>query len=196
MVENHYDFVNTHDYQSSKELEVVFKELGREDSYTAEVYDETVFLPSPNLHALFLIRHLVAHFASTSVTLRQVLDWAFFVEKHTNEIDWKWLNGMIEMYQMKDFINCINAICVEDFGFDPFVFYNVQYGPRLKDRILRDILEPEFENEEPKHLIPRLLYKFKRWKGNSWKRKLCYSENDRFSFWKGLWAHLLKPKSI
>ena len=28
MVENHYDFVNIYDYKSSKELELVLKELG------------------------------------------------------------------------------------------------------------------------------------------------------------------------
>ena len=196
MVENHYDFVNTHDYQSSKELEVVFKELGTDDTHFIEVYGEKIYLPSPNLHALFLIRHLVAHFASTSITLRQVLDWAFFVEKHTNEIDWIWLNGMIEKFQMKDFINCINAICIDDLSFETGIFHQVQFNPIIKDRILSDTLNPESGTEEPKYLIPRLLFKYKRWKANSWKRKLCYSESDWFAFWKGLGAHLLKPKSI
>ena len=196
MVENHYDFVNTHDYQSSKELEVVFKELGRKDSFTAEVYGETVFLPSPNLHALFLIRHLVAHFTSTSVTLRQVLDWAFYVEKHTTEIDWKWLNVMIEMYQMKDFINCINAICVEDLGFDASIFPNVQFLPDLKEKVLNDILFPKYTANEPSRMIPRLVYKYRRWQGNAWKQELCYSESRWSAFWSGIYGHLLKPKSI
>lgn len=196
MVENHYDFVNTHDYKSSKDLEVVFKELGKDDSFTTEVYGEKIYLPSPNLHALFLIRHLTAHFASTSVTLRQVLDWAFFVEKHTKEIDWKWLNGTIEKFRMKDFINCINAICVEDLGFDSYIFYNIQFSPSLKDRILRDIIEPEFGIEEPRHLIPRLSFKYKRWRSNAWKRALCYEESGMEAFWSNFKAHILKPLSI
>lgn len=196
MVENHYDFVNTHDYRSSKDLEVIFKKLGTDDKFTTDVYGEKIYIPSPNLHALFLIRHLIAHFASTSITLRQVLDWALFIEKHTKEIDWKWLGEMIEKYNMKDFFNCLNAICVEDLGFDPAIFHGVQFSPQLKDRILKDILNPKFEVEEPQNLIHRMFYKYKRWKGNAWKRELCYNESDLSAFWKGLWSHLMKPSSL
>lgn len=196
MVENHYDFINVHARASNKELEKVFKSLGEDDTHYVDVYGEKVYLPSPNLHALFLVRHNVAHFASTSVSLRQVLDWAFFVEKHTKEIDWKWLVGVLEEYHMLDFFNIINAICVEDLGFNASIFHNVQFKPGLKDRVLKDILEPKFTAEEPTSLIPRLVYKYKRWQGNSWKHELCYNESMWSTFWYGVWGHLLKPKSI
>ena len=88
MVENHYDFFNVYAHKSSREMEKIFKQLGHDDSYSVKIsegpneLETNVYLPSPNLHALFLIRHLVAHFTYTCITLRQVLDWAFFVEKH------------------------------------------------------------------------------------------------------------------
>lgn len=88
MVENHYDFVNVHGLKSSAQLEKIFKALGEDNSHFVDVYGEKVYLPSPNLHAIFLIRHMVSHFAAAEITLRQVLDWGFFVEKHTKEIDW------------------------------------------------------------------------------------------------------------
>lgn len=212
-VENHYDFVNVHARRSSAEMEKVFKELGGEANlnfdhndnlgtkkgckiFCVEVNGEKVYLPSPNLHALFLIKHNASHFVGSNITLRQVLDWAFFVEKHTDEIDWAWLNGMIEKYHMSDFVNCLNAICVEDLGFDAGIFHRVLSNPRLKDRILADILFPKYATEEPKHLIPRLVYKYKRWQGNGWKHKLCYNESRWSSFWTGIWAKILKPASI
>ena len=83
-----------------------------------EVYGERVYLPSADLHALFLMKHMVSHFAAAEISLRQVLDWVFFVEKHGKEIDWEWLEGLLEKYHIKDFYNCINAICVEALGFD------------------------------------------------------------------------------
>jgi hypothetical protein len=196
MVENHYDFVNVHARRSSRELEKVFKELGQDDSHFVELGGEKVYLPSPDLHALFLMRHLVAHFTGASISLRQVLDWAFFVKAHTKEIDWEWLVDLLEKYHMKDFYNCLNAICVENLGFDAAIFHGVQFNPMTKDRILRDIVKPQLETEEPEHFIPRLLFKYKRWKGNAWKRKLCYMESDWSAFLKGIWAHLLKPASI
>ena len=195
-VENHYDFVNVHAHRSSAELEKVFKELGKDDSHSVEVNGVKVYLPSPNLHALFLIKHMVSHFAAAEISLRQVLDWAFFVEKHTKEIDWKWLNGMLDKYNMKNFVNCINGICVEDLGFDVGIFQEVQFLPALKDRILDDILNPEYTSAEPKGFVRRYIYKYKRWQGNAWKQRLCYKESRWEYFWTGIWAKILKPTSF
>ena len=195
-VENHYDFVNVHDYQSSKEIEIILKDLGQDDSYPVAVNGEKVYLPSPNLHALFLLRHMVSHFSSTSITYRQLLDWAFFVEKHTEEIDWEWLCKTLKHYNMMEFTNCINAICVEELGFSPTIFSNVQFNPSLKEKIAEDILSPAYEASSPHLFIPRIVYKCRRWKSNAWKRKLCYKEGKTVSFWKGVWLHLTKPASI
>lgn len=192
-VENHYDFVNVHAHRSSAELEKIFKKLGKDETHYVEIHGEKVYLPSPNLHALFLIKHMVSHFAAAEINLRQVLDWAFFVEKHHNEVDWKWLNGMLEKYSMKDFVNCINGICVEDLGFDASIFREVQFLPALKDRILNDILDPEYTSAEPKGIVSRFVYKYKRWQGNAWKQRLCYKESRWEYFWSGLWAKMLKP---
>lgn len=195
-VENHYDFVNVYAHKSSAELEKIFKELGQDDSHYVEVNGERVYLPSPNLHALFLLRHMVSHFAAAEITLRQVLDWAFFVEKHNKEVDLDWLTELLEKYHMKDFFNCINAICVEDLGFSPTLFPSVQFLPSMKDRVLNDILEPEYTAAEPKGLFKRLVFKYRRWHGNAWKHALCYKESRLDSFLTGIWAKILKPSSI
>lgn len=195
-VENHYDFVNVYAHKSSCELEKIFKELGRDDSYCVDVMGEKVYLPSPNLHALFLIRHMVSHFASAEITLRQVLDWAFFVEKHTKEVDWDWLLGVLKEYHMKEFFNLINAICVEDLGFGADIFPTVQFLPSLKDRVLNDILDPAYGTAEPKGLLSRVVYKYRRWQGNAWKQEMCYGESRWSTFWSGIWAKILKPASI
>lgn len=193
-VENHYDFVNVHAHRSSKELEVIFKELGQDDSHRIEVNGEKVYLPSANLHALFLIKHMVSHFAAAEIMLRQVLDWAFFVEKHTKEIDWEWLNGPLEKYHMKDFYNCINAICVDDLGFDLMIFPAIRFDPALKDRVLADILEPEYGSADSYGFVKRMAYKYRRWQGNAWKQKLCYPESRLEMFFTGLWSHIISPK--
>ena len=195
-VENHYDFVNVHAHRSSAELEKVFKELGKDDRHSVDVLGETVYLPSPNLHALFLIKHMVSHFAAAEISLRQVLDWAFFFGNHGKEVDWEWLQNMLEKYHMKDFFNLVNAICIEDLGFAADLFPSVQFLPSLKERVLQDILEPEFVTEEPKGFISRMIYKYKRWQGNAWKQKLCYEESRWEMFWTGIWAKILKPASI
>lgn len=194
MVENHYDFDNIYARKSNREIEPLFKSLGQDASYLIEIYGERVYLPSSNLHALFIIRHLAAHFVGLEINMRQVLDWAFFVKKHTEKIDWGWLDEMLVKYHMKEFVSCINAICVEDLGFDTSIFQGVQFRPDLKDKILDDIIEPEYGTAGPRGLIARWAYKYKRWQGNAWKQRMCYPESRWESFWTLLRSHIIKPE--
>lgn len=195
-VENHYDFDNVHAHKSNKVIEVEFKKLGADDSNFVELNGEKIYLPSPRLNSLFLLRHMLGHFAAAEINLRQVLDWAFFVEKHTKEVDWKWLLSELERYHMKEFFNLINAICVEDLGFSVDIFPSVRFVPELKERVLEDILDPEYTAAEPCGFLPRVIYKYKRWQGNAWKQEMCYGESRWSAFWSGIWAKILKPSSI
>lgn len=195
-VENHYDFNNVNHHRSSVELEKIFKELGKDDTHSTEVLGEKVYLPSPNLHALFLLKHSMTDFAAFYVTLRQILDWGFHVKHHHKEIDWDWLLPVLDKYHMRDFFNCVNAICVEDLGFKASIFPYVQFDPTLKEKVLNDILSPEFTRESPRHLLPRLIHKYRRWKGNAWKHEMCYNESMCSAFLSGVKLHLLKPASI
>lgn len=211
LIENHYDIINVHYGHRNRELEGVLKKLARDDSNYVEINDLRVYLPSANLHALFLIRHCMSHFSSTFISLRQLLDWALFVEKHTSEIDWKWLCEVLEDFHMIEFFNYLNAICIEDLGFDVELFgrtVSVIDGcrisgtcvidPSLKKRILADIISPEFTEEEPSGpgLFRRVAFKYRRWQANAWKQRLCFSGSRFVAFWNSVWAHILKPESI
>ena len=198
-VENHYDFVNVHHQKSNVELEKIFKELGGDDSHSVEISGVKVYLPSPNLHALFLIKHLASHFAADKITIRHLLDWAFFVEKHGEGVDWDWLLVELERFGMLRLFDVVNTICVENLGFrngcwKTFDGYGVDVD--LKQRVLNDIISPEFSEKTPEHIWKRIPFRFRRWKANEWKHELCYNESMSSSFWSGVKNHLLKPASI
>lgn len=192
-VENHYDFINVNRHKSHSGLEKIFKELGADDTHSVEINGEKVYLPSPSLHALFLLRHALNHFASMGINLRQVLDWAFFIEKHSEEIDWDWFLSIIDEYHMREFFNCLNAICVENLGIEVRFFKQVQFNPTTKEKVLNDILAPEFSSDPPKGLFNRLSFRCRRWRGSAWKYELCYNESMWSAFWSGVKSHLLKP---
>lgn len=195
-VENHYDFINVYHHRSHTKLEKIFKELSSDDTHYVELHGEKINLPSPNLYALFLLKHAMLHFVSGEITLRQLLDWSFFVEKHTNEIDWKWLESVLNGYGMIPLYQLFNAICVEDLGFNPQLFPSVQFLPRLKDRVLAEILMPDQVHDGDKGILFRMVSSFRRWKDSAWKHELCYKESMWSAFWYGIWGHLLKPASI
>lgn len=196
MVENHYDFIEVHYRKSSQALEKILKEQGSKDSYYVDVCGEKVYLPSPNLHALFLSRHALEHFASEDVTIRQLLDWAFFVKAHGKDVNWGWLYGLLEEFGMLPLFNLFNAICVEDLGFDRELFPGYEVDAQLKERVLNEILSPEFNEVQPAGLMPRVAFKYRRWKANGWKHDLCYIESRWSAFLTSTWNHILKPKSI
>lgn len=195
MVENHYDFVNVRSHKQNRELEKILKKLGEDDSYSTDLFGEKVYLPSANLHALFLMCHMVAHFAGLGMTVRQLLDWAFFVKVHGKEVDWKWMENVLEGFGMMNIYDAFNAICVEDLGFEVRIFHRVQFDPVVKERVLKEILEPEYGIDLPKGLLRSWIYRWHRWKASAWKRELCYNESKWEAFWNSLWLHLLSPKT-
>ena len=195
-VENHYDFINVHHHKSNVEFEKILKQLGEDDSHFVELNGEKVYLPSPNLHALFLLKHLLMHFASEGIMLRQVVDWGFFVEKHGKDVDWDYVLDVLDQFGMHQMFNIINAICVGDLGFDVAYFPTVQFDPNLKERVLKEILDPEYSNHTPTVFIKRVIFKIRRWMANAWKHQLCYKDSMWSAFLSGVWNHLLKPSSI
>lgn len=195
-VENHYDFINIHHHKSHLALEKILKDVGRDDSNYVNVYGEKVYLPSPNLHALFLLKHLMLHFASGEINFRQVIDWAFFVKNYSEKIDWEWFYNVLDEFHMLEFFNTINAICVENLGFDATLFPIIKFNPIIKDKVLDDLFALEFDGGMPSELLPRIVWKIRRWKANKWKHELCYNESMWSAFWSGVWSHLLKPSSI
>ena len=190
-VENHYDFVNVYAHKSSAELEKVFKELGENDSHSVEVLGEKVYLPSPNLHALFLIRHMVSHFAAAEITLRQVLDWAFFVQANT--IDWQWLLQTLDRVGMKQYLAVVNAICTRHLGFSPELFPKLPVDEALVERSLNDILHPEIEREHKYNHVREIIFRFQRWWKNGWKNQMVYKESRWQLLFTQMWSHILKP---
>lgn len=198
LVENHYDFVNVYYGHRNNSFEKVLKELAMDDSVKTEINGEIIYLPSANLNALFLLRHCMLHFASTEMSVRQIIDWGLFIENHTSEIDWPWFLRIIDEYHMMDFFHCLNTICMDDLGFDSSFFPGVEFDSNstLKNRMLNDVLTPEFNEVIPTRVWQRILFKYRRWQANAWKQDLCYGDSRFKAFWSGVWGHLMKPGMI
>lgn len=196
LVDNHYTLINTYHHKTTVALEKILEKLAEDDSHSAEISDQKVYLPSPDMHALLLLRHAFSHFAAGDISLRQVLDWGFHVQAHSSEIDWPWLVGVLASFGMHRMFNIFNAICVEDLGFSASLFPELRFSPMLKDRVLAEILSPEFTGETPSAFFPRIAFRYRRWRANAWKHRLCYRESLWSAFWSGVWSHLLKPRSI
>lgn len=201
LVENHYDFVNAYSNRSSKRIEATFKELAGSGAVTHVLPNGVqVFLPSADLHALFVTRHCGLHFSSTHMTLRQLLDWALFVERHHGEISWPFFWDQCRAMGMEKFVLCLDAIAVGRFGFDPQIFHTPDgsvVDAALADRVFAEILNPEFDEKAGGHgAVHYMWVRLKCWNRSTWKRRLVFSDSQCSTFLSQIRAHLMKPAHI
>lgn len=196
LVENHYDFINTKVMSDAVMLEKWFKEEA-ENSIPYYIGDTKVYLPSVRLNVIFLIRHLGAHFSGSEATLRQILDWAFFIDKHSSEIDWNYAIIKLKNIGIYEFFCQINAICVDCLGMDEEKFPIIVRDRVLMNRIIQDILMPNSVMiDNTKGTFSVVLLKARRFFVNRWKRKLVYKDSLLKQFIRGSFAHLRRYKTI
>jgi hypothetical protein len=192
-VENHYDFINIHAHRSNRRIEEKLKALAQYGSRQVEMGGTILYLPSATFNALFLLRHTAQHFTGSRMTLRQLLDWALFMEHHHSEISWTEYEAFLKQEKLWRFFNLLNLLAVKKLGFSPSMLpYPLEEDPSL-ERVYADILSPEFSESVQGTAIARIATKMRRWWHNRWKQKLCFSDSLLSAFLFGLWAKLLKP---
>ncbi len=180
-VENHITFIETDCHKPDGSEELLLKYATTEPALeVAGMNGNKILLPSVNFNAYFLLRHSSAHFATENITLRHLLDWAFFVEKYHKDIDWDTLYANANAKNIHIFLDCQNAICVDKFGFPQNHFPVRTHRPKLKERVYNDILFPEFHDKAPnmrQNFAKYCYVKTKRHFANRWKYSITYREN-------------------
>lgn len=196
-VENHYDFINTKAHRDASKIEDRLKQLAEIGCKVIEVHGAEIYLPSADFNVIFLLRHMGQHFAGEHLNLRQVLDWGFFMRAHHHEVDWRTAIDYLKEMGLYDFFNHINALCVDHLGFSADSFPAITRNKVIEERILMDILRPEFDEEKPKNgLMAVIAFKFRRWWKNRWKHRLVYADNLWVTFGILSWSHLRRFKTI
>lgn len=192
-VENHYDFLNVYSRKSNVEFEKVLKSLAAEDKAIKDEEMENVFYPSPNFNALFIVRHSAGNFCAAGIILRQVLDWLLFVKKYHDKVDWEMVYRMYRKFNLVRYVNSLNAIGIQYLGFDAKWFPEYEKDKCLVERILKDMLNPEFKEKENGCLMNGVFVKLRRWWQNRWKLKITTSDSLCSVFLYGVYSKLLKP---
>lgn len=189
-VENHYDFVNIHAHRSARKVDALLKEIAQRNYRKNDIH-----IPSAEFNAIFVLYHAAIHFAATEISLRNVLDWGLFVERHYEEVDWDRHWKFCEAMNMHKFLLAMNDICVKHFGF-PSEHFKTGGNSELTERVFHEILQPEFSIKNGHGIFPYIKSRFIKWRANSWKHKIVYPESLTETFFQQVWAHLLKPATL
>lgn len=180
--ENHHYFVHTRDGKRGKRLE---KELEEELSAQDASFkiQGNVLYPPVQWNAMFLTYHACAHFVSEGLRLKQILDWAMFLNTHQNDVDWTAFYGFCERNHLKRFADAMTAIAVSYIGIK-ITNTSIVSESAYADKIIHSALYDEdyvFGSGKGNwynrfHLIRNMFHY--RWK---------YEEIYQTSVWKQLW---------
>ena len=140
MIENHRFIVAVRNSKKTKQLHNLLDNIARAEE-RKPIFDTKIEMPSPMFNALFMSHHSLTHFLSEGVRLRHILDWAMFLEKEQDNLDWERFYALCEEFDMRAFVDCSTALAVEVFGIkitNPQVAVESPYTERVLDSIIND----------------------------------------------------------
>ena len=140
MVENHRFIVAVRGGKKMKDLHKLLDNIARTEPITP-LFDTKIEMPSAMFNALFLNHHSLTHFLSEGIRLRHLLDWAMFIQREQNNLDWERFYNLCEEYDMRAFVDCSTALAVEIFGIEisnPKIVVQSPYTERVLSSIIND----------------------------------------------------------
>lgn len=139
--ENHDYLICTREGKMYKELNQKLKAILLSDKIESRLYDTDALIPSTYFNALFQAYHSRAHFLAEGIGLKHVLDWATFLQKEQNNIDWDSYYKDCDEYHLKRFIVAMTNIAVHKLDItvsNPSIEVHSPYADKILDSIIYD----------------------------------------------------------
>ena len=181
-VENHAFFLNAVEHRSWRAVETVLEEEAK-NAPVVSVEGAEICVPTPLMNALFLPCHMAAHFVFGGIPLKQLVDWAVFLEKHGKEVNWTHVRLLLEGAGNYLLVRALNGIVVSHFGVPSECLPDWGRDLVLEERVWQDCLKPR------KDLAARSVWeKLKDYCAARWKFRLAYRESMFLNFFRHAWA--------
>lgn len=198
LLENHYDFLDRDNHQGNLLLDDELKRLAATEGHKYPFKFENkeadnAYCMSPTMNAIFLMRHMAAHFFSETVPLRMLYDWALFQKNYSKEVDW---GKTLELYKksgIPEFPRMIQGILVSKLCLDMSESPIKPICNATTDRIWQSIIESLESNPYKKNSTRYLLYEAKVFMSNRWKHHLVFEDESYWHlFFSYTWQYLKK----
>ena len=194
MVENHYDFIESHSRTSRHKFEQRLKEIAEtEQPIKIEIGGQEAYIPSPNLNALFLTMHSGSHFAAGNISIRHLLDWSLFIDHFGDKVDWDMVYALADEFGFRRYLDCLNSMCCDHLGLERKPFVSVSQEQKIVKRAWADTLEYG-KKSIPANFVKGWIFRINRRFANVWKQRMVYRDNLISSFLLSAAIHIVKPK--
>ena len=182
-IENHRFFTDFDNTPTGMLTEQVLGELIQE----GQIYlgDSKLSCPSANFNALFLLKHAQGHFIDEGIRMRHALDWALFLRKKQEEVDWSKVLPMLEVTHTAQFAGVMTAIAVRYLRIEVHNKGLLDLAERAEQRMVEAVLvdimgeQPDIYVKGLWHKTKRILRRFRR----MWKFRLLASESYPRMVW-------------
>ena len=184
-IENHQFFVHTREGQRSKLLNQLLCESLKDAEFDT-LPGTGALLPPSMFNAIFLSYHALAHFLEEGLRLKQILDWAMFLKRDADKVDWKVFYSICDRFHFRRFAVVMTDIAVHYLGVKSDNI-GISASSPYTERVLQSTFYDKdyvFSNGQSEwanrwHIVKNL-FKY-RWK---------YEEIYQQSVWKQLWWYI------
>lgn len=198
LVENHYDFVERVNHKCDVMLDDALKALAEKEGrlVRAEFLGDDVknaYLMTPTMSAIFLIRHMSAHFAGETIPLRMLYDWALFLDKYGKNVDWSLVSNLYEQSGMLRFAGIIMRILNLHLGYDCEACPVAGGDENEAHKVWNSIVNPPEPNPYDKSTLRYYMFEARTFFANRWKHEIVYPGESHFLlFFKYVWLVVKK----
>lgn len=182
-IENHKYFTSFNNTERGKYTEKLLLELMNRKS--PESIDGSALLnPNPDFNAFFLSKHALRHFIDEAISIRHILDWAFFMKAKAQDVDWKKLLPEMEKCRTKRFAEILTYISVSKLGLDIELPEGMTFSKETEywaEKVLEDTFggHPSMAGETFLQKCGRILRRFRR----IWKFRVLADETPATLVW-------------
>ena len=141
-VEPHYKVHNYQRPSTDKAMQEMLAEVFPDQLIEVDIDGHKVHAFPPTFESVFLISHMVNHVYEEGLGLRQVIDYAMFLDKCADNIDWLQHDEFLYRMRMQRAFRIFTCICAEYLGLHlpsqvkPFSYQEKQWTRKMIEGIM------------------------------------------------------------
>lgn len=193
LLENHYDFVERVNHRCDIILDDALKALAVKEgrSVKASFLGDDItnaYVMTPTMNAIFLMRHMSAHFVSETIPLRMLYDWALFLKHHEKDVDWRLVIDLYDRSGMSEFAGLIQYLLKTKLGVEYAECPVFPFDEEKAGKLWLSIICPPEQDPYKKFGFRYYIFEAKTFMKNRWKHQIVYpGESYAWLFCKYTW---------
>lgn len=193
LLENHYDFVERVNHRCDIILDDALKALAEKEgrSVKASFLGDDIsnaYVMTPTMNAIFLMRHMSAHFVGETIPLRMLYDWALFLKHHAKDVDWRLVAELYDKSGMTEFAGLIQYLLKTKLGVEHAECPVFPFDEEKAGKLWHSIIYPPKQDPYQKFSFRYYIFEANTFLKNRWKHQIVYpGESYIMIFFKYAW---------